>query len=300
MILSDAIKEFNEWRQFKTEKHSVQVYGIMLKNFAVFMRDCHIEEVTEKHIVEWFTLLKVFEGNTNTCTTRAIAIRKLFEFHHKKGLKVLDPWFVPVPRKLQNMPRVISKKDYLKLLAAIPKNNHASSLRDNALIRMYWDTVARNTEILTLGIGDIQTRKNGGKAIIRTEKSRGKRPFREIFWGRETHAHLKRWLKKRNELQKTIEYKDPDAIFICCSNRFLGMRLSSKGVGEMLGRYSKKAGIEKVNAHSIRHRGCRDIVKTKGAHAVMNIAGHASLASSSIYTMLFGEELEELHNGIKR
>jgi site-specific recombinase XerD len=55
-----------------------------------------------------------------------------------------------------------------------------------------------------------------------------------------------------------------------------------------------------MNAHSFRHHMGHDIITQGGSAAdVMNILGHATLASSSIYTMMTGKELENRYNLFK-
>jgi integrase/recombinase XerC len=301
MLLHDAIKQFGEWRQHSKKAETVKSYGYVLKSFAVYMKNCHIEQITEMDIVGWFSLLRKFEWDGNSLIPRAVALRKFLEYYKKKGAKVLDPWFIQIPSKDIKVPRVATKEDYLKVLSIIPDNNDPRHIRNRALIMMYWDTVARNSEIISLDLDDIEQRPEGGKALIQTAKSKGKRPLRQIYWGKETERCLQKWIQKRKQLMRKVKFGDQDALFVsCCSSR-VGHRLKKGAVTEIFRRYSHLANLGYVmNAHSIRHRGCHDIAKQSGAVAVMNIAGHASLASSSIYTMLCGDELEEIHNSIKR
>lgn len=202
------------------------------------------------------------------------------------------------------MPRIADEETYKKLVAVIPKKtNHGRHIRNLAIINMLWDTGARNGEILSLDVHDLQLDRM--RAIIKTEKSKGRRPIREIFWTEDTNKNLKRWLEKREYLKTKIHFQEPDALFVGISAGPLaptnGRRLAIKGVGEMLRRYSNKAEIPYMNAHSFRHHMGHDIVKKGGSSAdVMNILGHATLASSSIYTMMTDKELEERYRLFKR
>ncbi len=69
----------------------------------------------------------------------------------------------------------------------------------------------------------------------------------------------------------------------------------------MLRRYSNRAGIPYLNAHSFRHHMGHDIIQKGGSAAdVMNILGHATLSSSSIYTMMNDKELEARYRLFKQ
>jgi site-specific recombinase XerD len=162
---------------------------------------------------------------------------------------------------------------------------------------MLWDTGARNGELLSLDISDIDSARR--RAIIRTEKSRGWRPIREIFWTDPTNRNLERWMAKRADLAMDNELKDLEALFISVCN-FFGRRLSLKGIGEMLRRYCNRAKIPCINAHSFRHHMGHDIIRKGGSSAdVMNILGHASIQSSAIYTMMNDRELETRYRKFK-
>lgn len=178
------------------------------------------------------------------------------------------------------------------------QTNDPRHIRNLAIINLLWDTGARNGEILSLDVGDLQLDRM--RAIIRTEKSKGRRPIREIFWTADTHGNILRWLKKRDHLKDIMQFKDSDALFPSVNNQKAGQRLTVKGVGEMLRRYSNRAKIPYMNAHSFRHHMGHDIIKKGGSTAdVMNILGHASVQSSTVYTMMTDVELEKRYRVFK-
>ncbi|MFA9263018.1 MAG: tyrosine-type recombinase/integrase, partial [Undibacterium sp.] len=73
-----------------------------------------------------------------------------------------------------------------------------------------------------------------------------------------------------------------------------GRRLTVQAPENMLTTYSKKARLRTVNPHSFRHAKARRIIERGGSNSdVMNILGHSSLASSEIYTTLYGKRLSE-------
>jgi len=123
----------------------------------------------------------------------------------------------------------------------IPKDtNDPGHIRNLAFISLLWDTGARNGEVLSLNKGDLDMGRM--RAIIKTEKSKGRRPIREIFWTENTNDNIWSWLKKREDLEKKMTFQDPDALFLSiCSGQHntSGKRFSTKGVGEMLRRYSR-------------------------------------------------------------
>ncbi len=303
MRLKEAIQRFTNWRQFKVKKQTVKGYDRELRNFCLFLRNPEIEDVTLDDVMEYLNGMADLGWDRNTFVGKCMALRKFFEFHRMQGISVIDENLVPVPRKEYKLPRVADEAGYRKLVAAIPREtNDPRHIRNLAIVSMLWDTGARNGEILALDVPDLQLGRM--RAVIRTEKSRGRRPVREIFWTEGTNANLARWLKKREDLRRRMSFKDPEAVFLSICGGALadtsGRRLTIKGVGEMLRRYSNRAGIPCMNAHSFRHHMGHDIVKKGGSSAdVMNILGHSTLASSTIYTMMADKELEARYRQFK-
>jgi site-specific recombinase XerD len=151
----------------------------------------------------------------------------------------------------------------------------------------------RNGELISLDVGDVDLAEMS--AVIRTEKARSRRQFRSVYWTEPTNESLVEWIEKRDKLvERLTEMVDEKALFISIGNRH-GKRFSIKGVGEMLRKYSNKAGLEEVvNAHSLRHGKAHTIVDRGGTSAdVTNILGHSSLDSSYVYTLTSGNELKQ-------
>lgn len=303
MRLSEAIEKFTQWRTFKVKKGTVKGYDLILKQFCLFVRDCDIERVRLEDVTAWFGLLNDLKWQHNSFITKGMALRKFFEFYKSQGYNVLEPNLIPVPPKQYNIPRVATEENFQKLLSVIPtETKDPRHIRNRAIVMLLWDTGARNGEILALDISDVDTAQM--RAVISTEKSKGRRPFREIFWTEETNKALITWIAKRESLKKTkMPHMDESLFPSICNSAALnsnGKRLSNKGVGEFLRRYSNRAGIPLMNAHSFRHHMGHDIISQGGSAAdVMNILGHATLASSSIYTMMTGKELENRYNLFK-
>ncbi|MCC6601046.1 MAG: tyrosine-type recombinase/integrase [Crocinitomicaceae bacterium] len=286
------------------KKGTVRGYDLNLRQFCLYVRNCDIDKVRLEDVTSWFSLLDVLHWQRNSFIPKAQALRKLFEFYKMQGFTVLEPELIPLPSREYNIPRVATQENYRKLLSTIPvERNDPRHLRNKAIIMLLWDTGARNSELLSLDEHDVDTVQM--RAVIKTEKSKGRRPFREIFWTEETNKALLTWLAKRDYLKKTKMPHMDECLFPCiCSSGNLnltGKRITNKGVAEFLRRYSNRAKIPYMNAHSFRHHMGHDIISQGGSSSdVMNILGHATLASSSIYTMMTGKELEDRYNIFKR
>lgn len=294
MLFSEAIEKFIKWKQINSSGGTLRGYEFDLRNFCLYMRDCQIEDVGLDEIVQYFDLMKKLGWKQNGFTTKSIALRKFFEFFGKQGHSVLSPALVPIPRREYSPPRVATEEEYHQLLGIIPeRTKDHRHIRNRVLINMLWDTGARVGELLSLNLKDLELQSY--RALIKTEKSKGIKPFRQIFWQESTAASLDNWLKRRAELESKHKFKDKEALFIGCLRWQIGKRLSGNAAASILKRYSEKAGIDpSVNPHSFRHHFGLELAK-KGANnsVISNLMGHSALTSSYRYTMMKNNDLEE-------
>jgi len=303
MQFKEAIDQFSDWRRFKVKKQTVKGYDQTLRQFCLFLRNPQIEDISIHHVMDYLNGMKELGWDQNSFVGKCMALRKFFEFYRLQNYAVLDENLIPIPSKEHKLPRVAKEADYRQLIAAIPaKTTDPRHIRNLAIVNLLWDTGARNGEVLALDVDDLDMERR--RAVINTEKSKGRRPFRELFWTQSTNDNIWAWLKKREHLKKTMAFKEPDALFLSiCAGQHdtTGRRFTIRGVGEMLRRYSNRAKLPYLNAHSFRHHMGHHIIKSGGSSAdVMNILGHSSVQSSTIYTMMTDHELEKRYRGFMK
>ncbi len=300
MKFYDAIKEFSGWKSFSRKMTTVHGYDYDLRAFCLYLKNPELETVGWKDMQDYMNMMLELGWDKNTFVRKFIAFRKFFEYWHKKDKQYLDPDWIPVMHAEMKQPRVIDEENYKKLLGVIPKETvDPRHIRNLAMINMFWDTGARNGEILSLEVEDIDLDKK--RALIRTEKARIRRVFREIFWTEETNENLRAWLVKRTFLQVDgMIDKDNHALFVSISGTKSGARLLKNGLAEIFRRYCDKAKITHFNPHSFRHHMGHDIIEKGGTNSdVANILGHSKLESSFIYTMMTNKELESRYRHFK-
>lgn len=292
--MRDAVASFTEWRKLQVKEHTVVGYDRDLRYLCLFLGNPEVTSIELDRIMDYLNGMADLGWDRNTLIPKSIAMRLFFEYLGRQGYDVIDKELIPIPEKTYRLPKVLSKESYDRLLESIPDpSKDPRHVRNAAFVRMLWDTGARNGELLSINVGDIHLETNS--AIIRTEKSKGRRPFREIFWTDDTSEYIRRWIERRDRLAKLIPGFDAEALFVsvCGSrHRTSGRRFTIRGSGEMLRRYSERAKIAYVNAHSFRHRKGHQIINEGGsATDVMNILGHSCVQSTTIYTMMTGKEL---------
>jgi len=289
----EAIDEFIDWRAIKM-RGAGKNCDRELRSLCLFLRNPEVRVITFTDIMDYLKgLLEVKALHPNSLMNRAISIRKFFEYTRKRGLTTLDEELIPVPRQQYTIPRVADDDNYKKLINSIPgKKKDYRTVRNLAILALMWDTGARSGEICSLDVADIDI--NNKRALIRTEKNRGSRPFREIFWTEETNKSVSNWLKAREKFIDKPYFKDCEAMFISIAGTKPFTRITPHGISNMLSAYCTRAGIPYINAHSMRHHKAHDIAeKTGSAIDVMNILGHVSIKSSTRYVQMRDSQLEK-------
>ena len=93
-----------------------------------------------------------------------------------------------------------------------------------------------------------------------------------------------KWLQRR-----------PESDWLFPTNK--GARVQTRYLRALVKRLARKAGIaeaEKVSPHTLRHTFTTDLLRdTKNVRLVQKALGHASIATTQIYTHIVDEELEE-------
>lgn len=294
MRLRAAIDQFIEWKGVATSRSTVTGYAQDLKMFCLLLKNKEIEAITLDDVLHVLHEMRAAGWTQASLMRKCMALRKLLEFLAMLGHQVLPKELIPIPKPERTMPRVATVEHYQRLVHSIPRSSDPRHLRNRTIIHLLWDTGMRAGELVALDVKDIDT--TARRATIRTEKNRGSRPFRNVFWTKATNTCLKLWITKRARLASSAE----PALFICCTSWRRGKRLTNKGLGEALRRACNRAKLPYMNPHSFRHAVGHEIIKNGGSNTdVAQALGHTSLLSTYVYTQLSDTEQERRYRRLR-
>ncbi|OUT71091.1 MAG: tyrosine recombinase XerC [Planctomycetaceae bacterium TMED10] len=256
----------------------------------------YLEEVEERpvKIVEVTTLsLRRFiaqlqeEGYAKSTISRKLAcLRSCFRFAVREGwieANIAKP--LRNPRAGRKLPHFLSAEEIAKLLES-PPSTTSSGLRDRAILETMYSSGLRVSELVGLGLEDIDF----PAGLIRV---RGKgRKERLSPLGSYAQKALKKWIAKRKPDPKAGE-DHTSAVFL---NRF-GRRLTSRSVGRMLEKCLKQCGLDqRTSPHTLRHSFATHLLD-RGAdiRSVQELLGHKSLITTQIYTHVSTTRLREVY-----
>lgn len=213
-----------------------------------------------------------------------IALRAFLKFLRKRDIESLSPERIELAKVSERGLDLISSEDLEKLLSA-PNDTDVKSLRDKAILELFFSTGLRVSELCSL---------NNDLDLSRDEFSvRGKgEKIRVVFLSSTAKNAIKRYLDKRNDMD--------DAMFVQFgknASRAKSLRLTPRSIERIVKFYSIKAGIsKKVTPHVIRHSFATDLLQN-GAdlRSVQALLGHANIATTQIYTHITDKHLRDIH-----
>ncbi|MCP6720153.1 MAG: tyrosine-type recombinase/integrase [Patescibacteria group bacterium] len=251
----------------------------------VFIEKSHIrspKEITQEVIRDFRILLGRGKLKKITQSYYVIALRNFLKYLVKRGIKVLPPETIELPKVVR---RDIETLDYneLERLLQAPKGNDLRSLRDRAILETLFSTGLRLSELCSLNRkidmsrGEISVRGKGDK-------------LRVVFLSVGTKRALKKYLDKREDAN--------EALFISLSRSGGALdRITPRAVQRAVDLRGRQAGIpKKVHVHQLRHSFATDLlINGADLRSVQELLGHANISTTQVYTHLTNKDLRDIH-----
>jgi len=234
---------------------------------------------------------------------RAVAaVRGLHAFAVRQGLAAGDPAREvgpPVPPK--RLPRAIPLGDVERLLEASgsPEDPDPRVLRDRALLEFLYGTGARISEAAGLDIDDLETGEEDAAVLLNGKG--GKQRWVPV--GRYAATALDAYLvrgrpalvtarSRSARSARAASRKDGPAVFLNAR----GGRLTRQGAWGILSEAAIRSGLDGVSPHTLRHSFATHLLDG-GAdiRVVQELLGHASVATTQVYTLATVEKLREVY-----
>lgn len=217
---------------------------------------------------------------------RLVAIRMFFAFLTENGrLRVNVAEAMPSIRKGRVLPRVLTEEEIRDLLESI-NGTRPYDLRDRALLELLYACGLRVSEVAGVGLGDFDA--EGG--LLRCFGKGGKQ--RLIPVGAEAAARVERYL---HEARPVFAKGNPAARHLFLTR--LGGPFTRGGIFTMLVQRARASGLLKsISPHVLRHCFASHLL-AHGAQirAIQEMLGHASIATTQVYTHVDDGALQSLH-----
>jgi len=285
------LKAFQEYLQLEKNYsfHTVTAYGNDLLFFQEFLKNNFdqdlLENVNYSMIRSWIVSM-VDTGISNSSVNRKIASLKAFYKFLLKTKQIessplLKHKSLKTPKKLQ-IP--FSENELDRVLNNLKFPEGYEGIRDKLIIDLFYTTGIRRIELINLKMQNVDLQNATLKVLGKRNKERIV-PIIPIL-----ASQIKLFLSERSHLDSI---KDADYFFLLLK----GVKLNDSFVYRLINHYFSHVSEKvKKSPHILRHTFATHLLNN-GAdlNSVKELLGHASLASTQVYTHSSLSELKKIY-----
>ena len=271
--------------------HTIRAYLGDLDSFFEHLEKLDIADFSKlelAHIRSWLANQQVKGGARTTLSRRAVSIRLFTKWATKKGYLAKDVGVtLATPKGARTLPDVLNVADaglaMDALATRVAEEDGPISKRDCAMVEVLYASGARVSELCGLDLQDIDYERNTIRVIGKGNKER------TIPLGNPAMHALDAWLKEGRP--SLAGDKSDRAVFLGARGKRIDQRTVRTVVYQAL---EALEGAVKLGPHALRHSAATHLLEG-GAdlRTVQEILGHASLATTQIYTHVSTERLQK-------
>jgi integrase/recombinase XerD len=240
--------------------------------------------LSRERAVEWLHSLNA--NYTATSLARKVsALRNLARYLVREKVRADDfTALLSPPKTPRRIPGTLTEGEVERLLAA-PKGGDAASLRDRALLELFYSSGLRVSELAGLSLTQVHLEQG----------------FVRVFGKGSKERVVPLGQKAANALTVYLDAGRPKFVRGRTGSQFFlskhGTGLSRVMLWMIVKKYARRAGITKnVKPHGLRHSFATHLL-TGGAdlRAIQEMLGHASISTTQIYTAVEPRRLRDHH-----
>jgi integrase/recombinase XerD len=275
--------------------NTLAAYRRDLRRYVAFCDDRGVHapsDVDEKTIRSFVASVSAstWGGQERPYTARSVAralssVRSFHRFLLREGAADRDPATrVAQPKLPRSLPHPLSVDEILRLLEA-PDVATPAGLRDRAILELLYGAGLRISELVGMDVDDVDLDEGSVRVLGKGGKER------EVPLGRFGREAVAAYLTRaRPALASSVSRA---ALFL--NQR--GGRLTRQSCAKLLAVHVRTAGIERrVTLHTLRHSFATHLLEGGAdVRVVQELLGHASVATTQIYTLVTKDHLREVY-----
>ena len=271
--------------------HTIRAYIGDLESLVLHLENIGVDDISGLeliHLRSWLANQQVKGGARTTLSRRAVSVRLFTKWAVKNKYLAKDvAATLATPKGHRTLPEVLEIADAKvamdSLATRAAEEETPISLRDVAMVEMLYASGARVAELCGLDLGDIDYDRQTIRVLGKGNKER------TIPLGNPAMRALNVWLKDGRDLLKNSQSET--AVFLGARGKRIDQRTVRTVVYKAL---QAIEGVERMGPHALRHSAATHLLEG-GAdlRTVQEILGHASLATTQIYTHVSTERLQK-------
>jgi integrase/recombinase XerC len=284
----DARERFVEHLTFERglSDHTVRAYAAdlcSLFDHAVRLQCAAVNEIDIAVLRSWLAKLHSLGMKPATLARRASSARTFTAWAVRDGLLDVDPGArLASPRLGRHLPEVLRVDEAAAVMDAAGEDNTPVGLRDAAILELLYASAARVSELCGLDVDDLDRSRRTVRLLGKGNKER------TVPLGTPAIRAVETWLSRGRPRLVTLD--SPPALLLGARGGRLDPRAARLVVHQRLAAVD---GVADLGPHGLRHTAATHLLEG-GAdlRSVQELLGHATLATTQIYTHVSIERLK--------
>jgi integrase/recombinase XerD len=268
-------------------RNTLTAYAKDLEDAGGFLagRDRDLADASAEDIEAYFLNLGAKGLSAATAARRRASVRGFYRFVLGEGWRADDPSRrVDAPKQGRPLPKVLSREEMNRLIAAAGARDGAAGLRLGCMVELIYASGLRISELLALPVAAVAR----DPAYLIVKGKGGKERLAPL--NDTARVAIGAYLPARKSfLAKGLQ--DSPWLF---PSRGVGGRFTARRFAQLLDEAAMAAGVDpaKVSPHVLRHAFATHLLEG-GAdlRAVQTLLGHADIATTQIYTHVTSDRL---------
>lgn len=243
-----------------------------------------IDTVQTPHIRRFVAQMHARGLGGRSLARRLSAWRGFYRWLGLRGQMSINPVEgIRAPKSIRALPRLLSPDEANRLLDSA--SDAVLEIRDQAMFELFYSSGLRLAELAALDVACVDDLLAGEVRVL------GKRnKLRLVPVGKKAREAVEVWVKHRPE----VAAPEISALFV--GQR--GKRINPRVIEERLKQRALAQGLPtRVHPHMLRHSFASHVLQSSGdLRAVQEMLGHASIASTQVYTHLDFQHLAKVYD----
>ena len=304
--MKDTLKDFlQHLRRRDVSPHTVTAYENDVATFLTHtsrIRQKPVDELTPADVDAF--AIRAFLGelhkqrlSASSSARKLSAIRTFVKFLRREDLIEDDPsTLVASPKKPETIPAHLSIAEMNKLLE-MPDPSTPLGRRDRAILELFYASGLRLSELVGLGIEDVNLSSRMVRVLGKGKKER------LVPFNNSTADAIRAWLKDRatplvaQSSKPKAQSQGRRGVSAPLFLNYRGGRLSTRSVDRLVRRYVALCGAKfGISPHALRHSFATHLL-ANGAdlRAIQELLGHARLSTTQRYTHVNAQQLIDVY-----
>jgi integrase/recombinase XerD len=271
-------------------RNTLMAYQRDLADAAAFLggRGRDLSDASAEDIEAYFTALGARGLSPATAARRRAAVRQFYRFVLGESWRSDDPSRrVEAPKKGRSLPKVLSRQEMDRLIAAAGARDGGQGLRLACMVELAYASGLRISELTGLTLAALA--RDPAYLIVKGKGGKERlAPLNET-----ARAAVKAYLAARPQFLPKGDKANPWLF----PSHGAGGRLTPRRFAQLLDEAAADAGIDpaRVSPHVLRHAFATHLLEG-GAdlRVVQTLLGHADIATTQIYTHVASDRLREV------